>query len=128
MRGADGADGHWRWRAVDTECTRERLSVLLWSKLETSLSDWRHIVFKAPWHSRAGLLRPFPFSPSAPGVAYHRSARRSDRRNRVRTTRQPHLDPLEERQLPSGYSVANMGSFGGTYGIVLGINSQGAAV
>ena len=85
-------------------------------------------MFKAPCHSRAGLLRPFPFSPSAPGVAYHRSARWSDRRNRVRTTRQPHLDPLEERQLPSGYSVANMGSFGGTYGIVLGINSQGAAV
>jgi probable HAF family extracellular repeat protein len=38
------------------------------------------------------------------------------------------MEVLEERSVPSGYSVINMGSLGGTFQIVLDINSRGAAV
>jgi probable HAF family extracellular repeat protein len=40
----------------------------------------------------------------------------------------PHLEALEERRVPSGYTITNMGSLGGTYGVALDINSLGAAV
>jgi probable HAF family extracellular repeat protein len=50
-----------------------------------------------------------------------RSARR-------RPSRVPCLEPLEERRVPSAYTVINMGSLGGTAGIDLDINSHGAVV
>jgi probable HAF family extracellular repeat protein len=47
---------------------------------------------------------------------------------RRRWARQPGLEALEERRVPSAYRVVNMGSLGGSAGIVLDINSKGAVV
>jgi probable HAF family extracellular repeat protein len=47
---------------------------------------------------------------------------------RRRSARALRMEFLEERRVPSGYSLTNMGSIGGTFQIVLDINSHGAAV
>jgi probable HAF family extracellular repeat protein len=38
------------------------------------------------------------------------------------------LELLEERRVPSGYTITNMGSLGGTFGVTLDINNRGAIV
>jgi probable HAF family extracellular repeat protein len=50
------------------------------------------------------------------------------RARRRRPARAPRLEFLEERIVPSGYSVINMGLLGGTAGVVFDINSHGAVV
>ena len=47
---------------------------------------------------------------------------------RRRLARQPRLESLEERRVPSGYRVINMGSLGGSAGVDLDINSKGEVV
>src|SRR6476661_707160 len=61
-----------------------------------------------------------------------KSKRRGDpcpvRTCRHRPSLQPRLECLEERHVPSGYTVINMGSLGGTKGLIGGINDRGGVV
>ena len=47
---------------------------------------------------------------------------------RVRPVREPRLEYLEERRVPSGYTVVKLGSLGGAIGYPGAINSKGAVV
>jgi probable HAF family extracellular repeat protein len=57
-----------------------------------------------------------------------RAATGAARASRRRPATTPRLETLEERHSPSSYNVFNLGSLGGTLGLVLDINRSGAVV
>jgi probable HAF family extracellular repeat protein len=72
------------------------------------------------------VSRMLPFL-SSPSTSEHR-AEKVRSATRRRSARDLRLECLEERRVPSGYTIVNMGSLGGTFGYVGAINNSGEVV